>query len=281
MTLVYTLLPETDTYMVGTFSGVNGNGCQGTCQKQIQIQEEWNKKKVTVIAKKAFCQCGITKVTIPASIISIQANSFDINSIAQITLPSNLKELCDYCFATNTFSTVKIPRTVISIGLDPFGHNPNLQSIIVEEGNEHFCTDLYGSLMTKNQTIFIFGLPNLDVISIPPTVHTIQTQSLDALSKYKQIIIQGDIKNFMRSSMNNLQQLKEIYYFGKTPIPSGILLNCPTPKIYVCNDYTPNYVDSIPVTHQGYCSRQKVRCFTASNNIRIYGKLFLFHLFSL
>ena len=276
--LQYTFIEETQTYMVGKPGGTQGNGCQGTCPSEIHIDEYYNGYKVTAVAENAFQRSQVTKVTLPNSITHLLAFCFDINSINEIIIPPNVEELGSFCFATNKFQTVTIPRSVKIIGNDPFGNNENLESIIVEEGNDHFCTDLYGSLMTKNQTVFILGLPNIEYLSIPPTVHTILTQSMDGFSKYKQIIIHGDIKHFNANAINSVTSLEEIYYFGKTPIPSNIMVSSPTPRIYVCNDYENKTVGDIEVILSGYCYRPKTRCFTQHKKPKIFQNFFLFQL---
>ena len=276
MSLKYTILDD-GSCEVGDESKEQGNGCIGSCPENIVIQGSYDGNEVTIIARNAFNrQTNIKSVSIPNSIKYIKAGAFDYTSLTQLTLPDSLEELGDYCFASNAFETITIPQTVRIIGNCPFGNNVKLKSIIVVNKNPYFCTDIMGSLMTKNQTIFIQALPNIISLSIPPTVHTILTKSIDQNSKFKSITIHGNIKKFAKESISNLPDLETIYYYGIHAIPNSAFFNSNNVKIYVCNDYDSENPNSVTVTKSnGFCYRNRIYTIK-TNSLNINPSNFLF-----
>ena len=267
MTLKYTKL-EDGSYEVGDESEIDGNGYIKSCPVNVNIPEFYEGAKVTTIAKYAFKERNIRSVTFPSSIKYIKDGAFDRNSISQLTIPILTEELGNFCFAANIFSTVTIPEHVKIIGCCPFGGNSNLNSK-VDNKNQYFCTDIYGSLLTKNQTILIQAYPKVISLTIPPTVHTILTQAIDQKSNFKYITIYGDIKSFSQTSIFNLPNLETIYYFGKHSIPSNALKQVPNVKIYVCDDYDSSQTNSIKGISSGFCYRNKILCITKINNVKM------------
>ena len=103
-----------------------------------------NNYLVTSVCQSAFFQVLKMKtVQLPESIIIIKNNAFDQSYIPGdlFQIPSGVKIMENYCFATNSFKKVIIPKTVESIGICPFGNNLNLETIEVEEGSRFFVTD--------------------------------------------------------------------------------------------------------------------------------------------
>ena len=259
--ILYTVLSN-NTVLVGNNTLVASNGCKNICQEDLEIQESYENKIVTIIGRYAFKSQKIKSVILPTTIISIGDSAFDTNSIESITIPSSVKYLGNFCFATNVFASFYIPANVIYIGYCPFGRNSNLTKITVDENNANFCTDIYGSLLTKDQTTFIQGLPNNEVISIPATVKTIRKQSIDSFSICKHVVIYGNIYKFEDSSLNYLYKLTDIYYFGKRLIKYNIVNGVDTSKInaHVCNDYAFEYFGNIIAEKSGFCARKEISC---------------------
>ena len=87
---------------------------------------------VTSIGSKAFYKCSsITSVIIPNSVTSIRGSAFK---------------------GCSSLTSVTIPNSVTSIGDGPFAECTNLNEIIVEAGNEYYCSDngvLYDSKKTS------------------------------------------------------------------------------------------------------------------------------------
>ena len=87
---------------------------------------------VTSIGSSAFYKCSsITSVIIPNSVTSIRGSAFK---------------------GCSSLTSVTIPNSVTSIGDGPFAECTNLNEIIVEAGNEYYCSDngvLYDSKKTS------------------------------------------------------------------------------------------------------------------------------------
>ena len=143
----------------------------------------------------------------------------------------------------------------VNIGDDPFGYNTKLSNITVDSENEFFATDLYGSLLNKQQTIYIQAVPTVSKVVIPHTVHTIYSQAFDQYSLTSEIIITGNIKKFGKS-FHTLNQLKTFVYYGYSPIPDDAFVSTKPEQFIVCNDYPATTILGVNLNKTGYCYRR-------------------------
>lgn len=93
---------------------------------------------VTMIGFGAFDDCsGLTSVTIPNSIISIDDYAFrNCSGLSSITIPSSVTTIGDDAFYNCTgLTSLTIPNAVTSIGGYAFYNCRSLTSIVVESGN--------------------------------------------------------------------------------------------------------------------------------------------------
>ena len=127
--------------------------------------------------------------------------------------------------------------------------------ISVDSENEFYATDLYGSLLNKQQTIYIQAVPTVSKVVIPHTVHTIYRQAFDYGSLTSEIIITGNIKK-IGISFCLLKQLKTFVYYGHSPIPDDAFDDTIPEEFIVCNDYPGTQILGVNLNKTGYCYRR-------------------------
>ena len=191
-------------YRIGTNSvNEKANGYIGTIGNSLEIPPTHDEKEVIEIGRNAFISTkSLQSVKLNSNLRFISSRAFDGCSLTSITIPSSVETLSAWCFSTNQLTSVFIPSSVSSIGNDPFGNNQQLSKIEVDPKNPYYVTDIYGSLMNKKQTIFIQALPIKERIVVPHTIHTILRQAFDQNSKFQEIIITGNVKQFDESSFH-------------------------------------------------------------------------------
>ena len=229
---------EDGFYRIGNNTAKNGNGFKGDCPSSITIPDECNKTKIIEIGIFAFRNADqLQSVILSHNIQIINNNAFDQCSLHSIELPTNLQYIGNYAFSVNKLEKVYMPKNVNHIGVDPFGYNTKLSNITIDPQNEFYATDLYGSLLNKQQTIFIQAVPTCSKVVIPHTVHTIKAQAFDEYSLTSEIIITGNIKTIGKPSFHTLTHLKTFVYYGYSPIPDDSFFDTIPEQFIVCNDY--------------------------------------------
>ena len=87
----------------------------------------------TSIADNAFSGCGLTSITIPASVISIGSGAFsDCTLLTSFTIPAEVKSIGNDAFSgCFNLASITIPAKVESIGNDAFSGCSSLTSITI------------------------------------------------------------------------------------------------------------------------------------------------------
>lgn len=129
---------------------------------------------VTSIGNDAFTYCHYTKTaTIPNTIISIGNSAFaSCYKLEEITIPHSVTSIGEMAFYNcEKFKTFTIPNSVSHIGEKVLRSSVNLESVIVEDGNQNYDgrDNCNGIIETATNTL-IWGF---DKTIIPNTVTAI------------------------------------------------------------------------------------------------------------
>ncbi len=104
---------------------------------------------VTGIAERAFAECGLTALTLPAGLKTINNFAFYANSLSDIEIPESVWMIGYYAFFANSLTRVRLLRTRISVNYHAFDYH-------VVKVSEH---PPKGSLDCDNPHLNIFTPP--------------------------------------------------------------------------------------------------------------------------
>ncbi len=93
-----------------TITGYNGSDTEVFIPKQI------DGKDVTIIGEEAFDQLGLTKVTLPNTLKTIEKKAFNRNSLTAVNIPEGVTSLGEAAFRGNKLETVIFPSTLQTMG---------------------------------------------------------------------------------------------------------------------------------------------------------------------
>lgn len=134
-------------------------------EKEIDIPETLAGLTVTKIGDRVFYDKGITKVSIPNSIIDIGTQAFQLNELESINIPDIVMSIGAYAFYGNKLKNIKIPDNITMIENSTF------------QNNELEAVDLPKSLTSIGFDAFSSNkLTNLD---IPDSVKTIGNHAFE------------------------------------------------------------------------------------------------------
>lgn len=188
-------------------------GCSGLTSLTIP-------SSVTKIGSSAFCECtGITSVTIPESVTIIDDRAFEYcTSLPSVTIPQYVTRIGVYTFGCcDSLKSVFVPKSVTSIGNLAFAHNPNVETMVVEEGNPVYTSgnNINGIIEIATNTL-IAGCKNT---IIPDGVEIIGVGVFRGCSTLNSITIPNTVKRiessaFGHSGLTSLELPNSVEYIG-------------------------------------------------------------------
>jgi hypothetical protein len=150
---------------------------------------------VTTIGVRAFSNLsipmgediGITEVTWPTGLLTINDYAFSNNNIATLTIPSTVTTIATGAFAYNDMTTVTIPDSVTDLGKGVFTSCKSLTNITLGNGTTivpeqlcYICESLTTATIPEGYTEIkrlAFASTNLTSITLPSTLTTIGNQA--------------------------------------------------------------------------------------------------------
>ncbi|MCR5701389.1 MAG: leucine-rich repeat protein [Lachnospiraceae bacterium] len=163
-----------------------------------------------VIGRNTFSGCSSLVIdTIPSSVTVISSCAFtSCKKITSITLPDNLSTIDFGAFSYTSLTTIYIPANVSYIRGDAFTGCTLLESIIVSEDNEKYCS-VDGVLFDKSKTTLLRCPASLTSYVIPDTVNNISKEAF-TYSKIKEIVIPEGVTKIYDQTFENCKNLETV-----------------------------------------------------------------------
>ena len=206
--------------------------------------------RVTKIGKSAFYNCtGLESVSIPESVTVIDERAFEFcSSLASLTIPQNVTTIGVYAFGCcDSLTSITVPKSVTSIGNLAFAHNPNVVSMVVEEGNPNYTSgDNWNCIVEISTNTLIAGCQNT---IIPNTVEIIGAGAFRGCRTLTSITIPNSVTRIESSAFghtglasvefsNSLEYIGNSAFAGCTSLISITLPNSLTTidqsAFYIC-----------------------------------------------
>lgn len=163
----------------------------------IEIPSTVNGKKVTEIGADAFNNkdLSITSVTLPDTVTKIGNKAFyGCSKLTKITLPASLKSIDDYAFYQSGLTSVTIPKSVTTIGKGAFGNCISLLRMNVATGNTKYIAK-ENIIFNKSETTLVQypAGKSANTYTIPSKVTTIQDGAFTGCTKITKLTISKSV----------------------------------------------------------------------------------------
>ena len=195
-----------------------------TCPDAKVILDLSGTENLTEIPKSAFegntshFTDNLVGVVLPNTVTSIGEDSFGNTGITEISIPASVKSIEDYAFGRcRNLASVKLPNGLTSIGGLAFRYCYSLKSIVIpnsvttlECGTFEDCSSLtevvIGSGVTEIQETVFCGWSSLETVHIPVSVTKIGAGAfqcaLDAAGKSFTIKYAGTVEQWNNIDVN-------------------------------------------------------------------------------
>ena len=214
------------------------------------------------IGDSAFVNCGMTSLTIDATITSIEKYAFSSRFLTSLSLTGNVQEIGDYAFANCTsltslsltgnvqkigdyafdscssLNTVTLPKSLTSIGSHAFDSCTSLNPIeipgtVTEIGDCAFynCDGLISATIEEGVQStgadMFYGCDNLATVKLPESLTTIADGSFAFCSNLNHVKIPASVTYIGNSAFSNCTSLSEITLRdGVKTIGASAFLSC-------------------------------------------------------
>lgn len=141
------------TYNITSIGEAAFNGCDIT---SIVLPNS-----ITQIGTIAFKSChSLSSVTLPASLTTIPNSAFMFClSLTSIDLPSTLETIENFAFAACALTSITLPESITSIGLEAFSSTP-MDTVFLNSENLTYCgeNDYYAFRNCQNMRTIVIGV---------------------------------------------------------------------------------------------------------------------------
>ena len=170
----------------------------------------------------AFADCGMTSLTIDATITSIEKYAFSSSSLTSLSLTGNVQKIGDYAFSScSSLNTVTFPKSPTSIGSHAFDSCTSLNPIeipgtVTEIGDCAFynCDGLISATIEEGVQStgadMFYGCDYLATVKLPESLTTIADGSFAFCSNLNHVKIPASVTYIGNSAFSNCTSLSEI-----------------------------------------------------------------------
>ena len=175
---------------------------------------------VQSIGDAAFYRCAaMTSVTLPAGLtelsISVLANC---SSLTELELPEKLAHLRDFALAGTGLVTVRVPDTVVDLGMWVFRNSPRLAEVVFEgagtrlgDGCFSSCTALERVALPEKLTALpahcFEGCIALRELAIPDSIRSLEGQTFTGCTALEKVQLPASLQSFHWQTFENCPSL--------------------------------------------------------------------------
>ncbi len=227
---------------------------------------------VKTIADRAFYECeNLSEVKLPTSITTIESNAFHNCGITSLTIPASVEIIGDYIISDCKNLTDLYFEGVPTESGDSFTRNiplkrvhfatlENLLSFTIKNDNPEYIEEIgdglnyYGGNIFKDADIYVGdeNVSKLTILEIPEGTESIGAVALFYLKSLKVLSIPGSVKWISTLQLTRCWDLEEIIIDESNPTYSvydGALLDKGQTKLYFCPRNKTSYSIPPTVTH--------------------------------
>lgn len=167
---------------------------------------------VTTIEDSSFYGCSLTNVTIPNSVTTIGASALSsCSSLTSVTIPSSVTSIGRFAFGLcSGLTNVNISKRVTEIGDDVFYQCMNLAVIKVDEDNPSYSS-LQGVLLNKAKTMIIhFPRARVGDYTVPDSVTAIGNHEFDYCTGLTSVTIPNSVTTMGNHAFAYCKRLRSV-----------------------------------------------------------------------
>jgi len=149
------------------------------------------------------------------------------NKIESVTIPDSVTEIKNVAFySCLRLKTVKIPKSVVTMGEKVFKYSHNLVNIEVDERNDYYY-DIDGVLFSQDKTLIKYPAQKKETnYRIPKGIKEIEELAFADCKSLKKVTIPDSVESIGRWAFEDCSQLKSIKISKNlTKIGKGAFLN--------------------------------------------------------
>ena len=214
-------------------SGYSGSG------GAVMIADTVEGYNVTTIGEDAFRRTGLSSVTIPDSVTTIEDGAFyECKNLSSVTIGNGVTTIGLSAFNSTGLSSVTIPDSVTSIGNSAFEYCKGLTSVTIGNGVETIGKTAFGLCMNlQNVTIGnsvttigdeAFYMCAFTSVTIPDSVTTIENNAFRCCSYLGSVTIPDNVTTIGEKAFESCSNLQSAMIGNKvTTIGNGAFQSCP------------------------------------------------------
>ena len=164
---------------------------------------------ITKIGNTSFrAISGLKGITLPNTITKIGSDAFAYTPITKITFPASLLSIYDTAFFHSKLKSIYIPSTITSIGTRAFTGCSDVESVVVDTANIVFDSrDNCNAIIETSTDTLLFGFQNT---TIPSTVKEIGDFAFADNSNITSVILPDTVTSVGKSAFEYCRNLTSV-----------------------------------------------------------------------